>query len=144
MTPSLLPPSIGASQNPVPFTSLYTLLARVQSGQKGQPSAAYLFRTNALGTQFDALITNEGPDLNVNWDEKWYSAAAIVEDGWIVELALPLRMLRIQPTASSSRVAGSLSPTVSGAFDARTSGCGWVPRTRNAIRSGLGLPSIRR
>ena len=45
MTPSLLPPSIDASQNPVPFTSLYTMLARVQSGQKGQPEAAYLFRT---------------------------------------------------------------------------------------------------
>jgi SecD/SecF fusion protein len=44
LTPSLLPPSIDSSQNPVPITSLYTLLARVQSGQKGQPNAAYLFR----------------------------------------------------------------------------------------------------
>jgi SecD/SecF fusion protein len=45
LTPSLLPPSIDASQNPVAFTSLSTMLARVQSGQKGQPEAAYLFRT---------------------------------------------------------------------------------------------------
>jgi SecD/SecF fusion protein len=45
MTPALLSPSIDTSQNPVPFTSLYLLLARVQAGQKGQPTAAYLFRT---------------------------------------------------------------------------------------------------
>ena len=35
METSLVPPSIDASQNPVAFTSLYNLLTRVQSGQKG-------------------------------------------------------------------------------------------------------------
>jgi SecD/SecF fusion protein len=44
MTPSLLPPSIDAAQNPVPMTSIYDLLTRVQKGQKGQPSAVYLVR----------------------------------------------------------------------------------------------------
>ncbi len=44
LTPSLLPPSIDSSQNPVPITKLYTLLARVQSGQTGTPTAFYLFR----------------------------------------------------------------------------------------------------
>jgi SecD/SecF fusion protein len=42
---SLVPPSIDASQNPVPFTSLYTLLARVQSGQQGAPAQYYLFNS---------------------------------------------------------------------------------------------------
>jgi SecD/SecF fusion protein len=41
LTPSLLPPSIDASQNPVTFTNLYDLLSRVQD-QKGTPSAYYL------------------------------------------------------------------------------------------------------
>ena len=45
LTPSLLGPSIDASQNPVPNTSLFALLARVQSGQKGAPSQYYLFRS---------------------------------------------------------------------------------------------------
>jgi SecD/SecF fusion protein len=45
MTPALLSPSIDAAQNPVAFTNLYLLLSRDQSGQTGQPSAAYLFRT---------------------------------------------------------------------------------------------------
>jgi SecD/SecF fusion protein len=44
MTPALLPPSVDASQNPVAISSLYSLLARVQSGQKGPASAYYLFR----------------------------------------------------------------------------------------------------
>ena len=45
LTTSLLPPSIDASHNPVAFTSLFDLLTRVQSGQKGPPSAYYLFRS---------------------------------------------------------------------------------------------------
>src|SRR5579864_4949831 len=45
LTPSLLSPSIDASQQAVPTTSLYNLLTRVQSGQKGTPTAFYLFHT---------------------------------------------------------------------------------------------------
>ena len=50
LTPSLYGPSIDASQNPVPHTRLFDLLALVQSGQKGPPSAYYLFdsRTKRL------------------------------------------------------------------------------------------------
>jgi hypothetical protein len=50
-----------------------------------------------LGAQYDGLITNESADINVNWDEKWYVASRVVEDGWIAEFDFPLRMLRIQP-----------------------------------------------
>jgi SecD/SecF fusion protein len=42
---SLVPPSIGASQNPVTTTSLYGLLTGVQSGQKGLPAQYYLFNS---------------------------------------------------------------------------------------------------
>src|SRR5438270_11645797 len=45
LTPSLLQPSIDASQNPVATTSLFNLLSRVQTGQKGTPTAYYLFNT---------------------------------------------------------------------------------------------------
>jgi SecD/SecF fusion protein len=45
LTPSLLSPSINASQSPVATTSLFNLLTRVQAGQKGKPTAFYLFRT---------------------------------------------------------------------------------------------------
>jgi len=42
---SLVPPSIGAGQNPIETTSLYGLLTTVQSGQKGLPSQYYLFNS---------------------------------------------------------------------------------------------------
>ena len=45
LTPSLLPPSIGAGQNPVAIPNLFDLLTRVQTGQHGNPTAAYLIRT---------------------------------------------------------------------------------------------------
>jgi SecD/SecF fusion protein len=43
LTPSLLSPSINAQQQPVPYTKLYQLLSRVQTGQSGAPSGYYLF-----------------------------------------------------------------------------------------------------
>ena len=45
METSLVPPSIDAAQNPVAFTSLYNLLTRVQSGQKGLPAQYWLFNS---------------------------------------------------------------------------------------------------
>jgi len=50
LTPSLYGPSIDAAQNPVAHAKLFDMLALVQSGQKGPPSAYYLFdsRTKRL------------------------------------------------------------------------------------------------
>ncbi|OFW37377.1 MAG: hypothetical protein A3J28_04320 [Acidobacteria bacterium RIFCSPLOWO2_12_FULL_60_22] len=55
----------------------------------------YLFRTNPLGAQYDALITDEGNSTNVNWDEKWDVAAQVTPVGWVVELAIPFKTLRV-------------------------------------------------
>jgi hypothetical protein len=44
--------------------------------------SAFLFRTNPLGTQYDALVTDEGRITDVNWDEQWNSAARITDTGW--------------------------------------------------------------
>ncbi len=58
---------------------------------------AFLFRTNSLGTQFDALLTEEGLDINVSWDEKWEAQANRSEEGWTVELMIPFKSLRLGP-----------------------------------------------
>ena len=55
---------------------------------------AYRFAVNPLGTQQDALITDEGRDVNLSWDAPWLSAGRIDETGWIVEIAIPLTSLR--------------------------------------------------
>jgi hypothetical protein len=58
---------------------------------------AFLFRTNSLGTQFDALLTDEGLDINVSWDEKWEAEANRNEAGWTAELMIPFKSLRMGP-----------------------------------------------
>ena len=55
---------------------------------------AYRFAVNPLGTQQDALITDEGRDINLSWDAPWISAGRTDETGWIVEIAIPLTTLR--------------------------------------------------
>ena len=56
---------------------------------------AFLFRTNPLGTQYDALITDEGRSLNENWDEKWDVVAQVLPVGWVAEFAIPFKSLRM-------------------------------------------------
>src|SRR5215212_10113909 len=62
---------------------------------------AYRFAVNPLGTQQDALITDEGRDINLSWDAPWVSAARIDQTGWIVEIAIPLTTLRFKEGAST-------------------------------------------
>ena len=56
---------------------------------------AFLFRTNPLGTQYDALITDEGNNLNVNWDEQWNVVSRNTPEGWTAEFAIPFKSLRL-------------------------------------------------
>jgi len=62
---------------------------------------AYRFAVNPLGTQQDALITDEGRDLNLSWDAPWISVGRIDQTGWIVEIAIPLTTLRFTEGAST-------------------------------------------
>ena len=57
---------------------------------------AFLFATNSLGTQYDALIINEGSEVNSAWDEVWRVAAHRNEKGWSVEVEIPFTTLRIK------------------------------------------------
>ena len=57
---------------------------------------SFLFRTNPLGTQYDALVTDEGRNTNANWDEKWEVGTSVNEAGWIAEFAIPFKSLRVQ------------------------------------------------
>jgi len=57
--------------------------------------SAYLFRTNPLGTQYDALVTDEGRIIDANWDESWSSAANVTERGWTAEIEIPFKVLRL-------------------------------------------------
>ncbi len=62
---------------------------------------AYRFSVNPLGTQSDALITDEGRDFNLSWDTQWLSGATRDNAGWSVEIAIPLVSLRFRKGATS-------------------------------------------
>lgn len=55
----------------------------------------YVFRTNPLGTQYDAIVTDEGRTVNANWDERWDVAARVHGQGWSAEFAIPFKSLRM-------------------------------------------------
>lgn len=68
---------------------------------------AFQFGVNPYGVQRESLIANGGmlsSDLNLAWDNKWYSAAKIYEDHWIVEAAIPFSTLRYNDGASNWNV----------------------------------------
>lgn len=53
---------------------------------------AYAFQIGPSGARADALFLNNAEDLS-EWDAIWEARAAIVDDGWIVEVAIPIQSL---------------------------------------------------
>jgi uncharacterized protein DUF5916/cellulose/xylan binding protein with CBM9 domain len=58
---------------------------------------AYFLETNPNGAQLDALSSNEGRELNNDWDGVWSAASRITADGWTSEMAIPFATLRFDP-----------------------------------------------
>lgn len=57
----------------------------------------YLFEIGALGTQDDALISDEsGQDWN--WDGIYTTEARVTEDGWVLEVEIPFTTIRFDDT----------------------------------------------
>ena len=56
----------------------------------------YTFTVNPLGTQFDALISDEGRVNDPNWDGIWKSNAHITNDGWTATVAIPFSTLNFK------------------------------------------------
>ena len=57
---------------------------------------AFRFIVNPLGTQQDALITDEGRDINITWNGSWISSGRIDDQGYTVEIEIPLTTLRFK------------------------------------------------
>ncbi|HEY6970034.1 MAG TPA: DUF5916 domain-containing protein, partial [Candidatus Angelobacter sp.] len=56
----------------------------------------YVFTVNPLGTQFDALIADEGRVNDPNWDGIWKSEAGIRSDGWTATITIPFSTLNFK------------------------------------------------
>ena len=59
----------------------------------------FLFGINPFGVQREGMISNGGnqsEDLNLSWDNKWYSEAKILKDRWVCEVAIPFKTIRFK------------------------------------------------
>ncbi len=68
----------------------------------GDDRTAYLFRTNALATQEDSRIADNGRTVDQRWDAAWSSAAMRYEDRWTVEFEIPFSILRYSGESQSN------------------------------------------
>ena len=59
----------------------------------------YVLVTNPNGARGDALITDEGRDVNWAWDGVWRVSARRTAAGWVAEIAIPVSTLRFDPQA---------------------------------------------
>jgi CBS domain-containing protein len=55
---------------------------------------AVVFATNPNGAEFEALLTDEGREFNIDWRGIWRVKAQKTADGWSAEFAIPFRTLR--------------------------------------------------
>lgn len=60
---------------------------------------AYWFQVTPGGSLGDALIADNGTSFNKAWDGIWYGASRVTDDGWVAELAFPVKTLSFDPDA---------------------------------------------
>ncbi len=75
--------------------------------------SGYMFVTNPLGAKLDQQVFNEGEgatrgfgfatsNINRDWDGVWHVEAAVLDDGWVAEIAIPMVTLRFPATPEQS------------------------------------------
>ena len=60
--------------------------------------SAFWFMTNALNSQVDMRISDDGNSIDTNWDAGWEARTAVSDSGWSVEFAIPFESLRFDPS----------------------------------------------
>ena len=54
----------------------------------------FIFAINPFGARYDALVSRYGESENANWDAVWEAKTRMVEDGWIAEIRVPIKIGR--------------------------------------------------
>ncbi|TAF64257.1 MAG: hydrolase [Cytophagales bacterium] len=60
----------------------------------GDKTNGFTFGVTPYGVQREALMSDGGDNLNTDWDNRWFSAARINADNWVVEMAIPFKTIR--------------------------------------------------
>lgn len=58
----------------------------------------YEFITNVEGAKLDRQVAGEGREVNASWDAVWDVRTRRVADGWTLEMAIPFKSLRYDPS----------------------------------------------
>ena len=96
------------------------------------------FATNPAGAKWDAQMSNQGREINANWDGVWDVRTRIVEDGWYAEIRIPFRTLKFTDQArqtwglnferdSAGTMKRASGRRCRGCF--RSRGCRWLARS---------------
>ena len=65
-------------------------------GQSG-----FIFAVNAFGARYDALVSNRGESENEDWDAVWDARIALIDNGWSVEITLPIQSISYKKGADT-------------------------------------------
>ena len=57
----------------------------------------YLFVANPNGARFDALVRDNGKQVNESWDGVWDVKARVTPEGWCAEFEIPFSTLKFSP-----------------------------------------------
>ena len=61
----------------------------------------YYFRTNPSGARYDAMISEEGKNVNYDWNTIWRCSAKKSDPGWTAEIAIPFYAIRFKEDLNS-------------------------------------------
>ncbi len=62
----------------------------------------YLFATNPAGARTDALIMDNGRNMNIAWDGVWTVKTSINHEGWFAEFQIPFSTLKFESSAGQT------------------------------------------
>lgn len=78
-------------------------LVGVKLDTYGDGRLAYQFFVNPFGTQIDSIENEMTGQESMSWNGIWESAGKITEDGYQVEIAIPLRLMNFQEKEAIKR-----------------------------------------
>ena len=94
--------------------------------------SGYKFETNANGVKHESIYQNVSQSLSV-WDTIWDVASTTISDGWITEIAIPLKSISFDPENDTWGI------NFSRAVRRKGEEISWVSRNRSYNPSIVGL-----
>ncbi len=62
----------------------------------------YVFVVSAAGARTEYQVSNEGYEVNINWDVPWRAESGRADGAWTVEIAIPFSAIRFDPARAST------------------------------------------